>query len=449
MTTPAPQPAPQPAYAWQQPPMVAAEVSTEPLEFHRLYRGIKNYRWWKPLVLIFLTGVFFLLFSLVIGVGYVIVMLVQNPDLFNSPTALEDGIMNLAVLDTQRPETVALGLLSVIVMIPSLWLAQLCLGIRPYGRGWSVALKIRWNLIFQTAVISLLAYGVIFGVSLLIDLIPGGEPAPTPVDIDMSKALVSLVFVLILVPFQAAAEEYVFRGGLMQVLGSWMKSPWLAILLSSFLFAIAHIYDIWGMTVVGFMGLAAAYLTWRTGGLEAATSIHVVNNYVAFAVMASGITGETAQVEDSAQGGFMGILGQIIGLIAYVIMVEIWFNRGVKKGKWHRTRIDQVVRMVPAHEVYGQQPQMAGPGAPAFPQGQPYPYGMPQQGVPPYGAPQQGAPQQGSPQQVMPAPPVRQVPPVDQSAPYAQPQQPGQPQYQQPAQQAQPQQPQQPENSQE
>ena len=102
---------------------------------------------------------------------------------------------------------------------------------------------------------------------------------------------VSALVILLLVPFQAAAEEYVFRGILMQSLGAWVRWAPLAIVLPTVLFAFGHIYDIWGLLDVAAFGLAAAWITWRTGGLEAGIVMHTVNNVVLFLLLASGVLG--------------------------------------------------------------------------------------------------------------------------------------------------------------
>lgn len=97
-----------------------------------------------------------------------------------------------------------------------------------------------------------------------------------------------LVVVLLVIPFQAAAEEYVFRGTLGQALGSWVDSPWLAIAISSLAFAAAHGLGGPGFVAMVGFGVLTGWLTIRTGGLEAAIALHVVNNVVLFAAMAAG-----------------------------------------------------------------------------------------------------------------------------------------------------------------
>ena len=52
----------------------------------------------------------------------------------------------------------------------------------------------------------------------------------------------ALVIILVLTPFQAAAEEYVFRGFLAQILGSWVRFAPVAIIVPTAIFAVgAHL----------------------------------------------------------------------------------------------------------------------------------------------------------------------------------------------------------------
>jgi membrane protease YdiL (CAAX protease family) len=47
---------------------------------------------------------------------------------------------------------------------------------------------------------------------------------------------------LLLVPFQAAAEEYLFRGWLLQAFGAFMRTPWPGILIGAAAFTALHAY---------------------------------------------------------------------------------------------------------------------------------------------------------------------------------------------------------------
>ena len=355
-------PAPQ-QWAWVRPQQVMQTVETEPLEYHRLLRGMERYRWYKPLLLLLLSGVYFGIFSLVVAFAFAPLLLVFDPE-------YAQGVMNgtVAVLDTQRPLSVLLSMLSVIVMIPAVVLAMLSLGIRPIGRIWSVATRIRWGLLWRLTGVSVLAVAAMQVVGIAADLgvqqLAGTDQAAiataASADFDVRAAVISAVLVLLLVPIQATAEEVVFRGLFMQVLGSWLKSPWFGILIPSILFALGHIYDIWGLTVVGLLGAVSAWLTWRTGGLEAGIAIHIVNNLVAFGFMVSGI-GATAQTESGA--GLGSLVGQVAGLALY-----LWLTVKVfRSGGYGRTRIDLVTVPAPPGIVPG-----AGAGAGAVTGAAPY-----------------------------------------------------------------------------
>lgn len=329
---------------------------TEPLEYHQLLRGVARYRWWKPLVALVLGTIYYLtlsvVFALVVMVPYAVGgdFDVMDPEAFN----------DLIVIDTQQPFSILIGLGSVALMLPAALLAMLSVGLTPTGRIWSVALRIRWRWIGRAvvpAIVSLLVTNIV-GIALEIAF------ADTPVgssssevepiaDFSAQAAIWSLLIVIVLVPLQATAEEVVFRGAFMQALGAWLggargpggfarfvRGPWLPILIPAIAFGFAHIYDIWGWTFVVVLAVVAGWLSWRTGGLEAAITLHVINNLIALAIMASGMSGETAQTETG------GGLGSIIGAIVGFGLFAWWVDRDFRRKDGRRTRIDIVERRV-------------------------------------------------------------------------------------------------------
>jgi len=85
--------------------------------------------------------------------------------------------------------------------------------------------------------------------------------------------------------FQAGFEEIFFRGYLLQALNLSVRRPWLAILISSVIFAIGH----WGnqLTLMGnlnifidtfIFALVVAVITVLEDGVETAIGIHTANN---------------------------------------------------------------------------------------------------------------------------------------------------------------------------
>lgn len=343
LVPPAFQPAPQAAFQ-------LAPVETEPLEYHRLYRGIPRYSWWKPLVALLLGVIFYFTLQTI----YLLVIAVAYFGMSGDPATIE-SIEALALPDTQQPITILSTLGSVILMIPALFAALWAVGYKPIGRLWSVAGRIRWNLIWRSVLPSIAALVVMNVVGIGLELLWTSDIAAEfeMPEIDATAAMWSALLLIVLLPFQCAAEELVFRGMLLQMLGSWLRSPWVAIVLSAVLFGFSHIYDVWGWSAVVVMALVSGWLTWRTGGLEAAIVLHIVNNAVAFSFMLFGVGGETGQ---SAEGGGLGsLIGSVIGLVFYAWLIDRSFMR--RDGR--RTRVDLVWPKQPRRPIVVQTGQAA------------------------------------------------------------------------------------------
>lgn len=93
-----------------------------------------------------------------------------------------------------------------------------------------------------------------------------------------------VAFVL-LVPLQSAGEEYGVRGLIFRIAGSWVHGRWaslvLGIVVSTAVFSVIHTAaDPWWNVFYVVMSLATAIVTWRSGGVEIAVTIHAVYNVV-------------------------------------------------------------------------------------------------------------------------------------------------------------------------
>jgi membrane protease YdiL (CAAX protease family) len=140
-----------------------------------------------------------------------------------------------------------------------------------------------------------------------------------------SSALLSLALLIAVVPVQAAAEEYAFRGYLLQAVGAFLRRPWIPILLQAVLFAAIHGWGTpWGFADLVVFGALAGYLTVRTGGLEAAIALHVVNNLAAAGVAAA--LGQFTIDETAADLPWQMVLVDVPALVAYTLVV-LWLAK--------------------------------------------------------------------------------------------------------------------------
>ncbi|WP_052274156.1 CPBP family intramembrane glutamic endopeptidase [Arthrobacter sp. L77] len=296
------------------------EQIEEQFAFHRLARSWQQHRWWKPLLTALLGGVFYVVF--------IIMVLVTGIALASlTPAGVGPYFDALSVLDLSNPVMFAFTLVSLILMIPALALAALIMGPRPIGLLSSVAGRIRWRWLAVCAGVSVAVFLVNLAVSFGVGALFPAEAEPAPIPPETSTLLILLALSVLAVPFQAAAEEYVFRGFLMQAIGSWLRHPAFAILLPVPLFVLGHGYDPLGQADVAIFAIFAGWITWRTGGLEAAIAVHAVNNMTIFVLGAFGLVDV-----NSTEGSLSGlVLSAATMAVTAVVIVRLADRRGVAR----------------------------------------------------------------------------------------------------------------------
>ena len=288
--------------------------------FHRLSRSWPQHRWWKPLLTALLGLAFYLVFTIALLVVGAVVALATSAD-------IEHYMDAAASIDLSDPVIFAFTLVSLILMIPALVLAALVTGPRPVGLFSSVAGHIRWRWLAACTAAALAVFLVSLALSTAIGFFFPEEAAAAPVQQDTSTLLILLALSILAVPFQAAAEEYVFRGFLMQAIGSWLRHPAFAILLPVPLFVLGHTYDPLGQTDVAIFAIFAGWITWRTGGLEAAIAVHAVNNMTIFVLGAFGLVDV-----NSSEGSVGGLIVSAATMaVTAVVIVRLADRRGIAR----------------------------------------------------------------------------------------------------------------------
>jgi len=250
-------------------------MPVEPVVYQQLLRG-PRYRWWKPLLCLLLLAPIVLGMITLAVVPVVVAGLVTGaPDLVAYTLQQTTNIKNLS------PVGFVYTNLSLIVLIPavmiSVWVVH---GTRPRFVA-SVAGGIRWAWLLRCVMV----VAPVWLVYVAISLFAGPPSTPRP-----DHWLALLVIVLLMTPLQAAGEEYLFRGWIMQNIGSWFARPILGLVVSLVVscvaFSAAHLSpDPFVVGTLACLAVTACIATWRTGGLEAAIVIHAVNNVLSFFVV--------------------------------------------------------------------------------------------------------------------------------------------------------------------
>ncbi|GAA3368187.1 hypothetical protein GCM10020367_05520 [Streptomyces sannanensis] len=336
------------------------------------------HRWWRPLL-----GTLMLVCGSVLVTVFFYILADELGRAAGYPE-LPDGDVDFGpVLGT------ALDLAFIALDLPLVLLAVRWVGGRPAGTVSSVAGRPRWRWLAWCLLAAVPAMVLLPVVAIFLPEEQGGAGA-AGVWVGWQTFLLSLAMLVALVPLQAAAEEYVFRGWLLQAAGSFVRSPLVAVLPQAVLFAAAHGWGTaWGFTDLVFFGLAAGWLTIRTGGLEASIALHVMNNLLAFGLSAAFADG-LASDETAADAPWQLALADMSAVLLYAAIV-LWLAR-------RRSPLN-VSPPVPAPAApylpYPQAPGPYGPSAP--PQGLYRSYVQPQGPYGPYPQSQSTYGQYGTP----------------------------------------------------
>ena len=270
-------------------------------EYTTYPRRFAAYRWFKPLLVGALTVVFAA--AAVIAVNAVGVLWL-GADGFAAavdPTSRAFYEGPGALLYLARPA----------VLLPALAFAALIVRDRPLASYASSRGGWEWGMLAKCLALALVVCAVVTAIAL--------AAAPDRSADGVNKlTFAGVVVLLLMVPLQAAAEEFAFRGLLMQSIGAWTTWPALALAASSCVFAVLHSYDAFGIAAVLVAGLAYAVVTWHSRGLEAAIALHTVNNLCTFLLQGLGLAGQAAGPES----------------LVVALAANIAFCAALKMSKW-------------------------------------------------------------------------------------------------------------------
>ena len=143
----------------------------------------------------------------------------------------------------------------------------------------------------------------------------------------MRFTLASFAVVTVLGPLQCIAAEYLFRGLLMQTLGSWLRVPVIAVILQSAVFVLMHPYDMIGKIGIFVSGMVFALTAWIGRGIEISSAFHICNNMTIFYLQGMNIA-EISSTSDMRSLIFGTVTGVAYILIIFIISKRTnWFSR--------------------------------------------------------------------------------------------------------------------------
>ena len=271
---------------------------------------------WRPIVAALVGAAMFLVVSTVVTLVAVFVeAYMTGTDLIELINSMAEGSFT--------PGIVFANSLGLALLVPVAFLLGRIAGQRP-GYLSSVVGHFRWRWFWPAVGVALVGIALYTGISVLIDGVDSLGLQVFPYSWWLFLGL------MLVTPFQAAAEEYLLRGVLLRTVGSWIPSDRVAFVVaavvSSGVFMSLHAAsDPWLNVFYFTMGMLLAWLTWRTGGLEAAVAVHVANNMIGMAFVPFQ---DIDALFDRGEGaGSPAVLIQLVFVAAIVVVVELMARR--------------------------------------------------------------------------------------------------------------------------
>ena len=279
---------------------------TEKSDFITYPTRFEKYKWYKP-ILVFIIGV----------IGYLILSLILSL-IFEAAYGehLTNSLLNggYEVMNSEIGQIFTD--LGVIIMLPSLYIAAKIVKDRPFSSYASSRGGWNYKLYFKSLVIPFIIMIIFEGISVAFN----GAEGTSHFSIGFFIAC------LILVPLQCIAEEYVFRGLIMQTFGSWLNIPVLAVILQSIVFGIMHGYNSLGNISIVISGLLMGILAWKSNGIEVSSAMHTANNLTLalFVMFGLSVTSSTIELTDTVLGIALDVI--IFAAMYYAGMKTNWFG---------------------------------------------------------------------------------------------------------------------------
>lgn len=197
--------------------------------------------------------------------------------------------------------------------------------------------KVDWKRIF----FAFLFWGIISSGMVLADYY--FNPEGYVFNFNLEPFLILCAIAIILVPIQTSFEEYLFRGYLMQGIGTMVKNKWLPLVLTSVVFGLLHLanpeVDKLGYVIMVYYigtGFFLGIMTLMDEGLELAIGFHAANNlFTALLVTADWTAFQTHSVfKDMSDPTEMGIAEIFVPVFVVFPILLLIFAKVYKWKNW-------------------------------------------------------------------------------------------------------------------
>jgi len=176
-------------------------------------------------------------------------------------------------------------------------------------------------------------------------------PENYEINFNLEPFLILAIIVILLLPIQTSAEEYVFRGYMMQNLGLITRNRWFPLIASSLAFGLLHganpeIEKFGNIVFVFYIGsgLFAGIMTLMDEGMELALGWHAANNMIAALLITADWTAlQTHSVlKDISNPESMPLTDVLIPVLFFFPLVLYIFSKKYKWRNWKDKLFGQI-----------------------------------------------------------------------------------------------------------
>lgn len=291
------------------------------LPYHRLSHVNPRARWFTPVLEgLLIAGIYFVLLLIVSFALLAFAVMLRVPyDYLNDLQRIYANVF-------KTPLVFIALLITIIPVIPAIFIARLITNFKPLGLIHSIAGRMRWSYLGVFLSFGFLIFGLYYVGFATLDGSLTTQNSVHPLNSGMFWLYI--VLILLIVPFQCYAEELLFRGYLMQTVGRWLKNPVWAIIIPAPIFMVLHGYGLWGLLSVLTMALIAGFLCWYTGGLEAGIGLHIANNVSIFIF---GLLGLADPFDANHEAQALDFVQALILQLAFAGLVYMYTYRQKRK----------------------------------------------------------------------------------------------------------------------
>lgn len=247
--------------------------------------SFRNYKWFKPILVFVIAFIAFIILQSLPNI-----LLIAHVDI--------DFVTWGSIISSYM----------IIIYIPSIYIGAKFVRDRPFSSylssrgGWS------WEIFIKSFVISL----------FVVLIFTAYDFAFTGSRFNSSLPIYIIILTILIAPFQCFAEELLFRGFLMQTVGSWICVPIVAIVIQAIIFAYLHSYNLIALLSIVCTGTIFGLIAWYSKGLEISTAMHSANNILSALTIS---LSTTITLWDSAE-----MIIQMLVIVALILVLAKKFN---------------------------------------------------------------------------------------------------------------------------